>query len=413
MLWAGAGLFGSSRRVATAVVGVVLAASVVSGEVQGAEPAPFPDGQVAIGDDPDFLFGSELGAWPMLDQRYDGHPMLNYGGSCPGCPPLAREAGVSVVRWGIWNVFEGTVPPAGQAAPPLAGDQFDAVVDGIRTLLAAQPLLTLQPGVSSPAGLFCPENWGEANLIGLDSEVVTRAGARVQMYELGNEPELACGYAADWQSAGARAGQLWLRVASAVRKRARASGFEILLGGPAFTTTNVSPRDTDSLDVGMARLFMRTIKDAFDDPGGAYFHDSDIIPSFYSFHAYASEFLANGGTDALEAIPRYGNYIDDVRGAIDETWGPDVGPRIRIACTEWNYAADDRTDWSSPSVPEFYIRFLNMLYEHRVWLANQFLMASNGNGLDMITRDGRRTPAYEAFKAAGAGIVARSTIATP
>ena len=414
MSWARAGLFISLRRVVVAAGGgVFLAASMVGGDVAGAQSLSFPDGQLVNNDGPQLLFGSQLGAWPMIDQRYDGHPMLNYRNSCPECPRLATEAGVSVVRWGIWNVFEGSVPPHGQAAPPLPTAQFDAVIDGIHTVLGARPLITLQPGESSPRELFCPETWGEANLIAMDAAVVARAGARVQLYELGNEQELACGYTSDWQTAGSRAADLWLPRASSIRKRARLAGLELVLGGPAFTTTNVNSRDDDPIDVGMARSFMRTIKDEYDDPSGAYFHDADIIPSFYSFHAYASEFMANGGNDVLDAVSRYGNYVDEARLAIDQAWGPDIGPKIRIACTEWNYAAEDATDWTSPAVGEFYTRFLSMLYERRVWLANQFLMASNGNGMDMITEKGRSTLAYEAFKSSAAGIVARSSMATP
>jgi hypothetical protein len=163
----------------------------------------------------------------------------------------------------------------------------------------------------------------------------------------------------------------------------------------------------------MAQSFMRTIKDAYDDPGGPYFQDLDIIPSFYSFHAYASEFTTNGGTTRLDAITRYGSYIDQVRAGIDEIWGPAIGSRIRIALTEWNYAAEDPVDWGAPEVTQYYERFLDMLYERRVWLANEFLMGSNGNGMDMITRTGQTTRAYEAFKAANGGILGRSTTATP
>src|SRR3981081_4116649 len=113
-------------------------------------PRPGPDGDVLVDDGPQSLFGSQIGAWPMLDDRYDGHPMLNYRGSCPICPQLARDAGITVVRWGIWNVFDGMTPPKGQSAPPLQRPQFDGVVDGIRNQLGAQVLLELQPGISDP-----------------------------------------------------------------------------------------------------------------------------------------------------------------------------------------------------------------------------------------------------------------------
>jgi len=64
--------------------------------------------------------------------------------------------------------------------------------------------------------------------------LMARAGDRVQLYELGNEPELACGYVGNWATAGSRAAELWLRLAPDVRKRGRANGIEptsyLLLG---------------------------------------------------------------------------------------------------------------------------------------------------------------------------------------
>ncbi len=359
---------------------------------------PFLDGTTF--DREDFLYGSEIGSWPMLDNRYDGHSMLNYNGSCPGCAQLARDARISVVRWGVWNVFEGMTPPRGQKAPPLPRRQFDAVIDGIRSTLGAEPLIKLPPGESDPTGLFCPETWGEANLIAFDKEVIRQAGSRAQLYEVANEPEIGCGYDRDWRTAGARTGHLWIRVVPDLKRYARALGFEIYVGGPAFATTNVNPNDSNPLDVEIAHAFMQTIRDEYESPQSRYYHDPDLIPSFYSFHAYGVEYTANGGKQAMDAIPRYGVYVDAVRAAIDEVWGRELGPRIRIACTEWNYGDDDFTGWSSPEVATYYSEFLAMLRLHKVWMANQFLMASNDNGMDMITMDGRPTPYYEAFKAA-------------
>jgi hypothetical protein len=222
----------------------------------------------------------------------------------------------------------------------------------------------------------------------------------VRLYELGNEPELACGYDRDWATAGVNAARLWVQVVPELRKYARSLGFELVLGGPAFTTTHLNPRNTDPLDVAMARTFMREVKDTYDDPKSAWYHDPDLIPSFYSFHAYGTEYLANGGTRVLDVIPRVGAYLAAVRAAIDQIWGPALGPRIRIACTEWNYGGDGSADWDSPDVPVYYTEFLSLLRQHRVWLATQFLIASNGNGMDMITRDGQPTPYYQAFKTA-------------
>lgn len=394
------------RTFATAGL-AMLAINLVAGCVTGrtavtapatVTPSPFVEGTAF--DRPDFLYGSEIGSWPMLDDRFDGHPMLDYKGSCPGCRQLARDARISVVRWGIWNVFEGMAAPSGQTAPPLPRQQFDAVVDGIRADLGAEPFIKLPPGESDPTRLFCPEVWGNDSLLALDKEVVRQAGRRVRLYEVANEPELACGYSRDWSTAGAKVGHLWIAIVPELKKHARALGFEIYVGGPAFTTTNVNPHDGDPLDVGMARAFMQAIREEYGAPRSRHYHDLDLIPSFFSFHAYGTEYVANGGARVLDAITRYGAYVDAVRAAIDQVWGPSLGPRIRIACTEWNYGADDFAGWASPDVPAYYSRFLAMLRQHGVWLANQFLLASNGNGMDMITMSGQPTPYYQAFKTA-------------
>lgn len=361
-------------------------------------PLPFLDGTRF--DRPEFLYGSEIGSWPMLDDRYDGHPMLDYDGSCPSCPQLAKDARIPVVRWGIWNVFEGMTAPRGETAPPLPRHQFDAVIDGIRAKLDAEPLIKLPPRESTPAGLFCPDTWGAVNLLALDKEVIGQAGRRVQLYEIGNEPDLACGYGPDGSTAGAKMAALWVRIVPELKRHARALGFEIFVGGPAFTTTHINARDDDPQDVAMARAFMQTVRDEYEAKQSPHYHDPDVIPSFYSFHAYGTEYIANGGARALEAIPRYGAYVDAVRAAIDQAWGPYLGPRIRIACSEWNYSGDAFADWALPEVPAYYSQFLAALRQHGVWLANQFVLASNGNGMDMITMAGRPTPYYAAFKAA-------------
>jgi hypothetical protein len=395
------------------MLGGILIAGVVCWSAPGPDRAPgqgaarvvnllpFPDGRLWDGDGPGLLFGTELGAWPMLDQRYDGHPVLNYQGSCPDCPRLAREARISVVRWGIWNVFEGMTPPIGQSAPALARGQFDAVIDGIHTQLGARPLIKLQPGISEPIDLFCPETWGYANLLAMYKEVVAQAGRRVELYEIGNEPELACGYGKDRSAAGARAAQLWIQLAPPLRKYARTLGLNLVLGGPSFTTTHVNPRLTDLIDLATARGYMATVKNTYDDPASPYFHDPDLIPSFYSFHAYGIEFVINGGARPLEAVPRYGDYVEGVRAVLEDVWGPDLGPRIRIACTEWNYGVGgDPATWDPAEVSEYYAHFFAMLRQHRVWLANQYLLSSNGDDMDMITKDGQVTPAYYAFRSA-------------
>ncbi|HEX4430399.1 MAG TPA: hypothetical protein VHZ96_14125, partial [Frankiaceae bacterium] len=58
-----------------------------------------------------------------------------------------------------------------------------------------------------------------------------------------------------------------------------------------------------------------------------------------------------------------------------------------------------------------------MLRQHGVFMANQFLMASNNDGMDMITEAGSPTPYYQAFKQASltdpAAVRTRSALGAP
>ena len=150
--------------------------------------------------------------------------------------------------------------------------------------------------------------------------------------------------------------------------------------------------------VGPATDFLQTIKNEYERAGSPYFHDPDLVPTFYSFHSYGTDCAGNGHT-TLECVGYYAAYVDRVRAEIDRIWGPTVGPQIRIADTEWNLAQDGvYGGWGTTEAPDFYRAMLTMFRQHDVWLANQFLMASNGNAMDMITEQGQATPYYQAFK---------------
>jgi hypothetical protein len=117
----------------------------------------------------------------------------------------------------------------------------------------------------------------------------------------------------------------------------------------------------------------------------------------------ALQYTANGGAHVVDAIPRYATYVIEMRSIVNDVWGSGIGGQIRLACTEWNYGADNSIDCSSPAVADYYQEFLRMLKEQHVWLAIQFLIGSNGNGMDMITIDGHPTAYYQAFKASSLG----------
>lgn len=346
----------------------------------------------------DLIYGSELGSWPMNNDRYDGYPILRR-------PNLVRRAGITVVKWAVWNVFDGMEPPPGQTSPPMTRAQFDAVVDGIRDRFGALVMIKLQPSESDPPGLFCPDRWSEDRLADFNRLVVAQAGARVQLYELTNEMELDCGFGED---AGVRLARHWIAQAPMLKKHARSLGFEIYLGGPGLQSidgTMSAPGTRSAVD------FLRTVHDAYEDPSSPVYHDPDVVPSFFSFHGYADDCVdveTNGpNTTELDCVRYYGLYVDEVRLAIDRIWGPQLGPRIKIAQTEWNFGQEKSYDRSPTAVwnaraPAFYGAMLQMFRQHGVWMANQFAIGSNDGPMDMIGIDGGTRPYYDAFVAAQA-----------
>jgi hypothetical protein len=340
----------------------------------------------------DLLYGSTLGAWTLQDGRYDGHYMLNYKESCPTCPDLARAAKIPVISWGVWDAFSDQVNPGGQPGT-MTVPQFNNVIDGIRNTLGAYPFVRLQP--NDNANTFCPSRWGVDNLLAMNKEVIRTAGNRVQLYELTSEPELACGL--DPSVAGTDIGQYWLQVVPQLKKYARSLGFEIYIGGPGTTTTHTNNK-ADTTDLQMLHDFMQTIRTEYTNPSSPYYHDPDAIPDFVSFHMYGIEYvnMMGGEGTPLDAIPHYGVFLDSVQSMITHIWG-DVAPHMKMVVSEWNVGAEGFT-FPEPLSATFYTQFLQMLRKHNVFMANQFLLASDNNAMDMITEAGATTPYYEAFK---------------
>jgi hypothetical protein len=342
----------------------------------------------------DLLYGSEIGSLKMQDNKYSGHFMLDYNNSCPSCVQLANDAKIPVVRWAVGDTFTDMKNPSGNNGS-MQRSEFNYVIDGIRNTLNAYPFIKLQPITPSSSNNFCPESWGVPNLITMDKSIIKEAGNRVQLYEIANEMELDCGYTLE--NTGTKAGQYWVQVAPVLKKYARSLGFEIYMGGAAFMSSNINA-GTDSWDLKKFQDFLQVIKNEYNNPSSPYYHDSDLIPSFVSFHAYGIEYVNNvgGGSTPLDGITHYGDLIDGIQSNINSIWGS-LGQNIKIVCSEWNVGAETY-DFPSPLSENYYTQFLQLLRDHNVFMANQFLMASNNNSMDMITESGQTTPYYLAFK---------------
>ena len=346
----------------------------------------------------DFIYGSEIGGWWMLDNRYDGHYMLNYKNSCPTCPQLAEAAKIPVVRWMPADVFTDETRPNGTPGN-LPRAQFDNVVDGIRAM-GAHPFLKLFPAFTGNLNgvdgkQFCTTGAGNLPYY---KEIIRQAGTRVQLYESTNEMDWVCGY--NYTTAGTAVAQHWINNVPAMKKYARSLGFEIYVGGPAMTNIGGLKWGDTIANPGMKPTtdFLQTIKNEYENPASPYYHDPDLIPTFYSFHSYATDCSGNGFT-TLDCVNYYAAFVDKTRSEINRIWGPTIGPRIQVADSEWNLAQDGPyAGWATAEATNFYGAMLQMFRQHNVWLANQFLMASNGNAMDMITENGQVTPYYNVFK---------------
>jgi hypothetical protein len=303
----------------------------------------------------DLIYGSELGSW-QYDGRYDGYPLLTN----QTCQRLSEEARIPIYRWMPWQPFMdlgGDMPVA----------QFDGVIDGIRST-GALVLIKLPPGVSHQCAPEADLEWLK--------EIVERAGDRVTIYEFGNETNYYC----DWSAA--QYAREWVRVVPALKRHARSLGFEIQIGGPAWS----HPSAEDLAE------FARTVKAEFDNSG-----DEDLIPSFLSFHIYASQDRREANSEILDRVPTYGQFIDEANAVGESSFGYP----LPVAVTEWNFSVDtkDRRDRDPEFIGAFTTAMLREFRAHGLWLANQFTFASGDPNLDMVDSRCRPKPMFEAFLA--------------
>jgi hypothetical protein len=306
----------------------------------------------------DLIYGSEIGSWQVDTNQYDGHPAY----ADTACRKLVQDAGISVVRWLTWDKFDylgGDMPP----------QQFSRVIDGIIQLNAV-PFIKLPPGI--------PEQCGGAPDVEWQRAIIREAGSRVVLYEFTNEANWMC----DWDAAHYTAE--WVRVVPGLKKYARSLGLEIYMGGPSWAWPNDEAMQT----------FIQGTHAAYTATG-----DSDVVPDFLSFHAYASNDLAHTNREIIEQASDYGQFVDKVRATARRVYGFDVP----VAVTEWNYTVmgGDKRVTDREFMREFTRAMLQMFRDHNVWLANQYAIASHpvqDDIHDMISFDCEPQPMYHAFR---------------
>lgn len=401
--WDTTGLTGSHTLTARATdTSGLTSATALSVNVLASAPAGGSSDIGALLDRRDFIYGSEIGAW-----RTDGRPAVD---PTTPVPALVKAAKIPVVRFAVYDVFTDMLDPLGNPGTQ-SRTRFDAALDGIRNNLNAEIVFKLLPNsrdtiTTKPGTIYAPPKDKLTLNLGYSKEIIKQAGPRIRIYESSNELEYNAYKLWGFSSAGAVGvstiiGQHYAQNMPALKKYARSLGFEIISigyvgvsGGTGWGDSVVRPRTRTIVE------FMTAVHDAYVASG----YDPDYIPDAVSYHAYpySGDFLV--GTPLSEVIAYYDALTAAWRAEINAIWGPTIGPKIKLVCSEWNAGSWNSTyQWpgfQDQRVNDFYAAFLQMLRRNNYWMANQFALASNSTRpYDLINTDGTPARQYETFKA--------------
>jgi hypothetical protein len=300
-------------------------------------PAPRKaDDPILVGNE--FIFGTEIGGW-RHDGRYDGHPVLVN----EACQDLSRAANISVYRWLPWDRFT-------DQGGDMPREQFDNVIDGIMNL-DAEPFIKLPPG--APRHFIREPAVDPAWL----KEIVSQAGSRVNLYEFTNESN----YYGRWSAQ--RYTEEWINVVPELRRHARSLGFEIQIGGPAFSGAELS----------YITVFLRGVKAEYERTG-----DADLLPAFISWHHYMTWNPKTSNREILEGVSDVGWFTKRVRAESIHIFGFE----LPTAITEWNYISE--YDPRHETDPDF-------IHAYTTGMLEQFLEVGCG------WRTSSRLPAVQAM----------------
>ena len=224
-----------------------------SASAQAQEPSPpsqsLPLLDRSIFEKPYMIYGSEIGGWEIDG----GNAILN-----GLCRQKIADAKIRVIRWGNWTKFEDMKQKGSEPRQTLA--QFNLVIDGIRSM-GAYPLIKLPPIWNMQCGTRI-DAWNLAWL----KEIIKNAGSRVQLYEFASEPNNYCRWDADTYAKN------WAATVPALKRYARLLGFEIYVGGPAWSNSNHS-------DLARLAVFLKAVRENYVEN-----RSRDELPDFISTH---------------------------------------------------------------------------------------------------------------------------------
>lgn len=338
-------------------------------------PPPAGDPRDPIFDAKNLLYGAQVGAWDM-----DGGLAVNNATAKAN----VIAAKVKVIRWQMWRPPCDLRPTNCQTTA-----QFNQALDGIIST-GATPLIGLPP-IWNEQCTTGPDPWSLA----WQQWVISTAGNRVKLFELGNEPDNYCGLTGQSYH-----DQLWKPAAgggaAALKKYARGLGHEIFIGGPAWANSYTG-------NLADIQTWLSATKADYLANGG----DRDHLPDFVSTHTYLSTPTENDTqAHAQAAIDAWGTFYDSLHAFIQTEFagltdrGYPIADQLKIADSEYNDTIDNAWPGNTQAWADFYIPAMNSMFKaHHVWLGMEFTIASHGGGaLDLLNTDGTAKPLYTAFK---------------
>jgi len=332
----------------------------------------------------DLINGTQIGAWDM-----DGGTAVHNSSA----RARVTAAGVKVIRWQMWRPPCDLRPTNCQTTA-----QFNAAIDGIRSL-GAEPLIGLPP-IWDEQCSNGPDPWSYA----WQQWEVRTAGSRVQLYEIGNEPDNYCG-----MSGQTYHDQLWTNAAP-LKKYGRSLGLAIFVGGPAWANSY-----THSL-ADVQTWLLATRADYL-----AHGSDRDYLPDFVSTHTYLITPSENDTqAHAQSRVDSWGVFYDSLSAWINTNFagltdqGYPIARELKLVDSEYNdtiilsSAINNSQTWT-----DFYFRAMFAMFRaHGVWAANQFTIASENGAMDMLNADGSPKPEYFSFLAQTTAAVPGPTLTT-
>lgn len=330
------------------------------------------DPRGSLFDGQNLIYGSHIGAWDM-----DGGTAISNATAAAN----VTAAKIRVIKWQMWK------PPCELRPTDCQTEaQFNAAIDGIRRL-GAEPLVGLPP-IWDQQCATAPDPWSLA----WQQWIIRTAGSRVNLYEMGNEPDHYCGLTGQQYH-----DQLWVNVPT-LKAYARTLGHQIYVGGPGWSAS-------DAPSLAELKVWLAATKADY----LAHAQNRDWLPDFISTHTYLVTPTENDTqAHAQAAIDAWGNFYDDLQAYVNSAFagltdqGYPIADELKLADSEWNDTID--LTWpgnESQAWTDFYVHAMfAMLRTHNVWLSNQSTIASHtGQALDLLTTEGTPKPEYNSYKA--------------